>query len=91
MKHLQIKRYLKDLKLKEPIEIIYSYIDHNKEVIEIFYNDEIKLNLNILKIALKELKKNNIQISNKSIFKKISDLKIIFDKNKDFLIFEIYF
>jgi len=81
MQEIIIKKSLEDLKINEPIEDLYVYMDHNKEIIEPMINDEKKiLGLNIFKIVQKH---SQTKISIKKVFRLIEDVKLYYDKDKD--------
>ena len=79
-KEITILKPLKDLKLREDLEEVYVYMDFNKRTIEPFYNDEIKLPLNIGKIMQKVYPQINIKP--KQLFSYLNDIKIQYDKEK---------
>ena len=77
---ITIYKPLKDLRLKEELDEVYVYMDFNKQTIEPFYNDEIKLPLNIAKLMQKAYPQR--QIKPKKLFEYLSDIKIQYDKEK---------
>jgi hypothetical protein len=79
-KEITILKPLKDLKLKEDLECVYVYMDFNKRTIEPYYNDEIKLPLNIAKLMQKAFP--GTQIKPKKLFDYLDDIKIQYDKEK---------
>ena len=79
-KEVSIFKPLADLKLKEKLEEVYVYMDHNKRTIEPYYNDEIKLPLNIGKLMQKAFP--NQVIKPKKIFDYLNDIKIQYDAEK---------
>jgi hypothetical protein len=79
-KEITILKPLKDLKLREDLEEVYVYMDFNKRTIEPYYNDEVKLPLNIGKIMQKAYPQ--IIIKPKKLFSYLNDIKIQYDKEK---------
>lgn len=80
MKEITILKPLSDLKLKEQIEDVYVYMDFNKKSIEPYYNDEVKLPLNLYKLMQKAFPNKNIKV--KTFFESLKDIKIKYDKEK---------
>ena len=76
MSKLTIHKNLSDLNLKEKLEEVYCYMDHNKQTIEPYYNDEIKLPVNVVKIIQKNLQ---VKTPIKKIFNMISDVKFLYN------------
>lgn len=89
-KKVSIFKSLADLKLKEPVEEVYVYMDHNKRTIEPYYNDEIKLPLNIGKLLMKAFP--NQTIKPKKIFDYLNDITIHYypEKQPDNLVITFY-
>lgn len=67
------------LKITETIEDIYVYMDNNKQSIDIFYNDEKRLRVNLVNI-LKKLGKN---IKPSKLYQELNDLKIRYYPDED--------
>ncbi len=80
MEKFTVQRKVSDLRLKEELDEVYCYIDHNKQTIEPMYNDEIKLPINMIKLVQKQFPR--MKISTKKAFGMIADIKILFDKKK---------
>lgn len=77
-----------ELKLSEPIDEVYCYIDHNKQTIQAMYNDELKIPINFTKMVQKHYP--NMKISSKKVFSLIKDIRLAYSKeNADTLIIEI--
>lgn len=79
-KEVIVVKPLVDLKLKEPLNDIYVYMDYNKKTIEPYYNDEIPLLLNLQKVFQK--KAPNIIYQSKKFFELFKDVSISYDKTK---------
>jgi len=79
-KEITLLKPLGDLKLKEDLTETYVYMDFNKRSIEPYYNDEIKLPLNIAKLMQKAYP--HINIKAKKIFDYLQDIKIQYVKEK---------
>lgn len=79
-KEVTVLKPLSDLKLKETLEEVYVYMDFNKRTIEPYYNDEVKLPLNLPKLMQKAFPQANIKP--KKFFDYLKDVKIQYDKEK---------
>lgn len=71
MKEINIKKSTSDLKLSEPIDEVYVYMDNNTSVLDARFNNELKLPINLLKIAQKYL-----DLPIKKVFAQILDVKL---------------
>ena len=87
-KKFVVWKKLIELKLTEPIEQVYCYMDHNKQTITAMYNDEIKLPINFTKMVQRHYP--NMKISSKKVFSLIKDIRLVYTKeNIDNIIIEV--
>lgn len=80
-KEYAIKKPLKDLRLKEELECVYAYNDTIKQEFQPFYNDEIPLPLNFLKLFQKAAP--NFPIQKKKFYDYFEDISVIYKKEED--------
>jgi len=73
MKNTEVLIKIDSLNLKGKIEEIYIYQDCTKEEYSIYYNDEIKMPLNLQKLYQRRTGKT------KTFFKDIHDIKVQFN------------
>jgi len=74
-KQIEVFFKINSLKLKEEIEDLYIYQDCIKSEFSIFYNDELKVDIDLYKI----LKKKTRKLEN---FETIKDIKIQFNNEE---------
>lgn len=75
MKEITISKNVADLKLNEEITEVYVYMDNNKSTLDAYFNNEIKLPINLLKVAQKYL-----DVPIKKVFSHIFDVKLKYDE-----------
>jgi predicted transcriptional regulator len=83
--NITVEKSFEELKLTN-VDEVYCYIDYNKMDIDVRYNDEQKIKMNIIKIIQKSTKS---KVSLKTIFQHLIDIKIKLDKQLERLTFEI--
>jgi len=72
-----------ELNINDSIVEVYAYMDFNTSSIELYYNDEKKIHINILKLVQRHISKHQGKIPIKKIFNYISDVKVQYDSKNN--------
>jgi hypothetical protein len=71
--------------IKNNIEEIYCYMNHNTRTIQVYANDEQKIKLNVMKILHK-----HTGIKPKNFFDVVQDVRLVMDTDKNILKINYY-